>query len=198
MRLPKPDQDSAYRSRLKFMCKIRKRRSAFAFAAALFMHTFVGRAADAYHLITKLSIPGDYGWDYLTADTEGRRLYVSHDREVVVVDLDTNAIIGKIPGKSIHGIAIAREFGRGFISCNDPGSVLIFDLKNLKVLDRVVVGDDPNGIIFDRKTKRVFSADRGSKRVSRLMRLPGKSRGLSRTSVGGPSILRPTMLDTCF
>ncbi|HZT69372.1 MAG TPA: YncE family protein [Terriglobia bacterium] len=141
------------------------------------MLTFVGRAADPYHLITKLSIPGDYGWDYLTADTEGRRLYVSHDREVVVVDLDTNAIIGKIPGKSIHGIAIAREFGRGFISCSDPGSILIFDLKNLKVLDRVVVGDDPNGIIFDQKTKRVFSADRGSKRVTAIDAATGKVAG---------------------
>ena len=104
-------------------------------------------------------------------------MYVSHDREVVVLDLDTNAIVGKIPGKSIHGIAIAREFGRGFISCSDPGSVLIFDLKSLKVLDRVVVGDDPNGIIYDRKTKRVFSADRGSRRVTAIDAATGKVAG---------------------
>ena len=50
------------------------------------------------HLIKKISVPGDYGWDYLTADSDARRLYVSHDREVVVLDLDTSAVIGKIPG----------------------------------------------------------------------------------------------------
>jgi hypothetical protein len=159
----------------EIMRKTRNCWSVFAPAAALFiLLAYAGRAADSYHLITKISIPGDYGWDYLTADTEGRRLYVSHDREVVVVDLDTNAIIGKIPGKSIHGIAIAREFGRGFISCSDPGSVLIFDLKSLNVLDRVVVGEDPNGIIFDQRTKRVFSADRGSKRISAIDAATGK------------------------
>ena len=131
-------------------------------------------AADDYRLIKRIPIPGDYGWDYLTADTEGRRLYVSHDREVVVLDLDSNAVIGKIPGKSVHGIAIAREFGRGFISCSDPGSVVIFDLKTLAVVDRVPVGADPNVILFDQKTRRIFTADRGSKRVTALDPKTGK------------------------
>src|SRR6266567_2900017 len=134
-------------------------------------------AADPYHLITKIQIPGDYGWDYLTADTEGRRLYVSHDREVVVVDLDGGTIVGKIPGKSIHGIAIARDLGRGFVSCSDPGSVIIFDLKTLPILDIVTVGADPNGIIFDQKTKRVFTADRGSKRLTAIDARTGKVAG---------------------
>ena len=54
------------------------------------------------------AIPGDYGWDYLTADSEGRRLYVSHDKEVVVIDLDSGAIVGKIPGSDVHGIGCPR------------------------------------------------------------------------------------------
>jgi hypothetical protein len=135
-------------------------------------------AADPYHLIQTIPIPGDYGWDYLTADTEGRRLYVSHDREVVVLDLDAATIIGKIPGKSIHGIAIARDLGRGFISCSDPGSVIIFDLKTLATVDKVMVGEDPNGIIFDQRTKRVFTADRGSKRVTAIDGATGKVAGV--------------------
>ena len=69
-------------------------------------------AEGPYHLIKKIPVSGDYGWDYLTADSESRRLYVSHDREVVVLDLDTNAVIGKISGASVHGIAIAKDFGR--------------------------------------------------------------------------------------
>jgi DNA-binding beta-propeller fold protein YncE len=131
-------------------------------------------AAGGRHLIKKIPVPGDYGWDYLTADSEGRRLYVSHDREVVVLDLDTGTLIGKIPGKSVHGIAIAKDFGRGFISCSDPGSVVIFDLKTLAVIDRVPVGADPNVILFDQKTLRIFTADRGSKRVTALDPKTGK------------------------
>jgi hypothetical protein len=92
-------------------------------------------AEGGYHLVKKIPIAGDYGWDYLTADSEGRCLYVSHDREVVVLDLDSGLVIGKIPGKDVHGIAIARDLGRGYISCSDPGSVVIFDLKTLAVLD---------------------------------------------------------------
>lgn len=92
-------------------------------------------ADDGYRLLKKLQIPGDYGWDYLTADSDGRRLYVSHEREVVVLDIDSGAILGTIPGKSIHGIAIASALGRGFISSGVPGSVIIFDLKTLAIID---------------------------------------------------------------
>src|SRR5579864_7491158 len=55
-------------------------------------------AADAYHVIKKIPIPGDGGWDYVAADSEGRRLYVSHNTEIVVLDLDSGAIVGKISG----------------------------------------------------------------------------------------------------
>jgi hypothetical protein len=79
-------------------------------------------AAGGYRLLKRISIPGDYGWDYVTADSEGRRLYVSHDKEVVALDLDSGAMAGKIPGNDVHGIAIVRELGRGFISATDPGS----------------------------------------------------------------------------
>jgi len=131
-------------------------------------------AEGGYHLIKRIPIAGDYGWDYLTADTEGRRLYVSHDREVAVLDLDSFAVVGKIPGKSIHGIAVARDLGRGFISCSDPGSVIIFDLKTLAIVDKVTVGADPNAILFDKKTQSVFTADRGAKRVTAIDAKTGK------------------------
>jgi YVTN family beta-propeller protein len=134
-------------------------------------------AAAGYHLLKTIPIPGDYGWDYLTADSEGRRLYVSHDKEVVVIDLDSGAIVGKIPGSDVHGIAVVRDVGRGFISATDPGSVTIFDLKTLAVIDKVPVGADPNAILFDRKTRRVFTVDRGSKQVTAIDTRTGKIAG---------------------
>ena len=126
-------------------------------------------AAAAYHVIKRVPIPGDEGWDYITADTEGRRLYVPHGIEVLVLDLDSGAFVGKITGlNDAHGVAIARELGRGFVDATDPGSVTIFDLKTLATIDKIRVGDDPNGIIYDPQTKRIFTADRGSKRLSSI------------------------------
>jgi DNA-binding beta-propeller fold protein YncE len=135
-------------------------------------------AAGAYHVIKKIPIPGDGGWDYVAADSEGRRLYVSHNTEIVVLDLDSGATVGKITaGEDTHGAAIARELGRGFISASDPGSVTIFDLKTLATIGKVRVGDDPNGIIYDRKTQRIFTADRGSKRITAIDAKTGKIAG---------------------
>ena len=131
--------------------------------------------AAGYHLLEKIAVPGDYGWDYAAADTDGRRLYVGHDREVVVIDLDSGTIVGTIGGGAdMHGAAIAREYGRGFISESDPGSVVIFDLKTLKKISEVRVGKDPNLIMVDHKTGRVFTADRGDKQVTAIDAKSGK------------------------
>jgi DNA-binding beta-propeller fold protein YncE len=126
-------------------------------------------AQGGYHLIKKIPIAGDGGWDYVAADSDARRLYVSHDSEIVVLDLDSGGFVGRIAGgPNMHGAAVAPEFGRGFISVTNPGSIVIFDLKTLEKIAEVRVGDDPNGIIYDPYTKRVFSADRGSKRITAL------------------------------
>ncbi|HVZ22576.1 MAG TPA: YncE family protein [Vicinamibacterales bacterium] len=126
-------------------------------------------AADGYRVLQRIPIPGDTGWDYITADTGGRRLYVPHGIEVVVLDLDSGATVGTIEGlRGVHGVAVASDVRRGFISATDPGSVTIFDLKTLAVIQKVRVGDDPNGIVYDPSTHRVFSADRGSKRVTAI------------------------------
>jgi DNA-binding beta-propeller fold protein YncE len=144
----------------------------------LLIATSLLAAAGGYHVIMRIPIPGDSGWDYITVDTEARRLYVPHGTEVVVLDLDSAKIVGRITGqKGVHGVAIVREFGHGFISATDPGSVSMFDLKTLAVLTKERVGDDPNGIVYDPLTKRVFSADRGSKRVTAIDAKTGKIAG---------------------
>ena len=127
--------------------------------------------ASGRHLIRQIPVPGDYGWDYASADTEGRRLYLGHVKEVTVLDLDTGAVVGSVSGgTNMHGAAVARPFNRGFISQTNPesGSVVIFDLKTLARIGEVTVGKDPNLILFDRKTGRVFTADRGDSRVSAI------------------------------
>lgn len=115
-------------------------------------------ASENYHIIKKIPVPGSGSWDYLTIDEGNRRLYVSHGTQVEVLDVDSGTIVGKIantPG--VHGIAIASDVGRGFISDGQANTVTIFDLKTLKKLGDVKAGKDPDGIIYDPATHRVFA-----------------------------------------
>ena len=84
---------------------------------ALIPAAVVLAAATGYHITGEIQIGGEGGWDYLTVDSAARRLYVSHATHVVVVDLDTNKVVGDIPDSpGVHGIAIAPELGKGFVS----------------------------------------------------------------------------------
>ena len=117
----------------------------------------------AYRLINQVELPGGDGWDYLTVDAPARRVYISHATEVEVLDADTQKSVGTIgdtPG--VHGIALAPELGRGFISAGKADSVVVFDLKTLQVLSHVSTGKKPDAIIFDPATKRVFAMNGGS------------------------------------
>lgn len=97
-------------------------------------------------------------WDFQTIDEVGRRLYVSHFSEVLVVDIDRGEVVGKIPtADGVHGVAVSREFGRGFISVGHTDSVAVFDLKTLQPIMDVKVGKNPDAIVYDASTKRVFS-----------------------------------------
>jgi hypothetical protein len=80
-----------------------------------------------YHIIKKVVVPGAGGWDYVTVDDAGRRVYVSHATQVEVLNADTFELVGTIPNTpGVHGIAIASEFGRGFITAGKSDSVVIF------------------------------------------------------------------------
>jgi hypothetical protein len=90
---------------------------------------------------------------------------VSHGTEVVVLNADDYSVVGKIEGLSrCHGIAVARELGKGFITDGDskPGAtvqeVVVFDLKTLKVTGRVKTDQpDTDAIIYEPVTKHVFT-----------------------------------------
>jgi len=125
--------------------------------AVLFLS--VAFAASGYHRVQKITIGGEGGWDYLIADGGSGRVYVSHGTEVDVVDTKSSQIVGKITDlKGVHGIALAPEFGRGFISNGQAGTVTIFDLKTLsKIGQDVPAGKNPDAIIYDPGSKRVFA-----------------------------------------
>jgi DNA-binding beta-propeller fold protein YncE len=115
-------------------------------------------AGSGYHVVTTYKVGGDGGWDYLTADAAARRVYISRGTHVMVLDADSGKSVGDIadtPG--VHGIALAPELGRGFTSNGREGTVSIFDIKTLATSSKVKVGDNPDAILYDPATKRVFT-----------------------------------------
>ena len=117
-------------------------------------------AAQSPHYKIAGSIPlgGSGGWDYLSADSANRRLYVSHTGQVEVVDLDSQKPIGKISGMmGVHGIAIANDLGVGFISDGRANEVVEFTLANLEVKKKIKAGTNPDGIVYDGVSKHVFA-----------------------------------------
>jgi DNA-binding beta-propeller fold protein YncE len=116
-------------------------------------------AAGAYRLLQTIPVPGDDGWDHPTVDSVARRLYVTHGTHVVVIDIDSGEVVGKIantPG--VHFTVIDPELGRGFISNGGAARLTIFDTKTLATIGEVKsTGANPGPTVFDPATKRVFT-----------------------------------------
>jgi hypothetical protein len=139
-------------------------RSSVVAVAIAFIVAATLTAATGYHVTGEIAIGGEGGWDYLTVDSNARRLYVSHATHVVVVDIDANKVVGDIPDTpGVHGITIAPELNRGFISNGRGNNVTIFDLKTLKTTGTVATGENPDSIRYDAASGRVFTLNGRSK-----------------------------------
>ncbi len=146
-----------------------------------FLAAAAALAADSpgYHVTRKLEIGGEGGWDYLTVDSAARRLYVSHATKVVVIDADSGAVVGEIPNTDgVHGIALAPELGRGFISNGRASTITIFDLKTAKRIEDVKsTGQNPDAILYDPASRRVFAFNGRSHDATVLDAASGKVAG---------------------
>lgn len=117
-------------------------------------------ASDSHlHVIKTYKLGGEGGWDYLEVDPAAHHVFISRATHVVVIDENSGKQVADIPDTpGVHGIALAPELGRGFISNGREGSVSIFDLKTLQVISKVQdVGENPDAILYDPVTKRVFT-----------------------------------------
>jgi YVTN family beta-propeller protein len=115
------------------------------------------QSTTGYHVVKKITVGGEGGWDYITFDAQSHRLFASHGTKVVVISTDSDKVVGEIPKtEGVHGIAVANEFGRCFISNGRSSTVSIVDLKTLKLIDTVSVGKNPDAILYDSFSHRVF------------------------------------------
>jgi YVTN family beta-propeller protein len=124
-----------------------------------------------YELKQKFTLGGEGGWDYLTYDPAGKRLFISRGTRVMVVDPEKGSVIGEIPNTAgVHGIALAQDLGKGFTSNGRDNTVTVFDLKTLKETAKIKLegGENPDAIIYDPASKRVFAFNGRSKNATAI------------------------------
>lgn len=139
------------------------------FVAAILCASAVKAFAPAqYQVKQKYVLGGDGGWDYLTFDAAGKRLFVSRGTHVMVVDPYKGSVVGDIPDTpGVHGIAIAQDLGKGFTSNGRENTVTVFDLKTLKQTAKIKIdGENPDAILYDPFSKRVFTFNGRSKNAT--------------------------------
>jgi len=147
---------------------------------------FTQVAKTGYRISNRIHLEGDGGWDYLSMDDATSRLYISHSTIVQVLDVNEKKVVGTIPDtKGVHGIALARDLNKGFISNGKDTSVTIFDLKTLQVITKIkITGNNPDAILYDPFTHKVFTfngrssnstvIDANTNKVIGTIELPGK------------------------
>jgi hypothetical protein len=125
--------------------------------------------ASSYHLLKKIPLAaapggGEY-FDYITVDSDARRVYVSHGTEVVVLDADKWSVVGTIGGlQRCHGVALVKDLNKGFITDGDGEKVVIFDIKSLKVTGEVKTNQpDTDSLTYDPASKLIFTFNGDSK-----------------------------------
>src|SRR5579862_8847473 len=130
--------------------------------------------SSGYHLAKKVVLGGEGGWDYLYADAESHRVFISRGTHTMVVDSD-GKLLGDIANtQGVHGIALAPEFNRGFTSNGRANTVTIFDMKTLAVIDTVQAGTNPDAIVYDPASKRVFAMNGRSSNSTAIDAATGK------------------------
>ncbi len=112
-----------------------------------------------FKVIDKVQLGGEGGWDYLYADTLTGMLFISRGTHVQVMDMSQKTLVGDIPNTNgVHGIALAHEFGKGYISDGRDTAVTVFEVQSFKTLKVIKIkGINPDAIIYDGASKRVFT-----------------------------------------
>ena len=121
-----------------------------------------------YHVTKTFKLGGEGGWDYLTLDNSAHQLYISRATRVMVIDTNSGKPVGEVtdtPG--VHGVALVPALNKGFTSNGREGTVNIFDLTTLKTLSKVKVGENPDAILYDPASKRVFTFNGRSHEIGR-------------------------------
>ncbi|MBZ5568556.1 MAG: YncE family protein [Acidobacteriia bacterium] len=124
-------------------------------------------APPQYRVVKHIALGGDGGWDYIAVDAAARRVYASRATRMMVVDADSGKLLAEIPDTpGVHGIALAPELNKGFISAGRANQMVVVDLKTLKAIGTAPAGENPDAILYEPRSKRVFAFNGRSKNVT--------------------------------
>ena len=125
-------------------------------------------ATPSYRISKTVALGAPDDWDYLRYDSVLNRVYVSHGKTVTVVDARSGTLIGRIEGitGSSHGIASVHALGKGYTTDSEAGIAISFDLKTLKIIQRIKAEPDADAIVFDPPSGHVFAIDGDSGKVT--------------------------------
>jgi YVTN family beta-propeller protein len=124
-------------------------------------------AQQPYHVIDHWKLGGEGGWDYLLADANAHRLYVTHGPRVEVIDSQSGKPIGAITGlHGTHGVALDTSGKYGYISDGGGNAVVVFDRTSLATVATIPSGTNPDGIVFEPATQTVWAFNGRSKDVT--------------------------------
>jgi len=144
-------------------------------------------AQTGFHLIKKTVLGGEGGWDYLSVDAQGQRVYISHSTQVEIVNAATHEKVGVIPGlQGVHGVIAVPESGRGITTNGRSSTVTIFDLKTLKTIVELPTGKNPDALVYDPFSKRVFTFNHSDVTATAIDIAEGKVVGT--VDVGGTAL----------
>ncbi len=122
----------------------------------------VAATQSSYHVIKHVPLGGDGFWDYLHIDSPSRRLYIGRSDRVMVVDLDSEKLVGEISGmKGVHGVCVLPKLNKGFVTSGKDNTVRVFNLKTLKEIAQLKAGEKPDAITYDSSSKRIFVFNNG-------------------------------------
>ena len=133
-------------------------RTLIAIALCTSVSSVLAEQTSPYKITHTYLLGGDGGWDYVVPDPPNHRLFIARQTRVMVVNSDTGALIGEVPDiHGAHGTAVVERTGHGFATSGNDQSVVMFDLKTLKVLGRIPAAEDADAIIYDPASNRVFT-----------------------------------------
>lgn len=138
-----------------------------------------------YRVLDHWKVGGTGGWDYLQADPDAHRLFITHGPRVEVIDTRSGKPVGAVTGlKGTHGVVLDPNGKVGYISDGQANDVAIFDRSTLAIIATVPTGTNPDGMTWEPKTKSVWAfngrsnsvsvIDAASRSVVATTSLPGK------------------------
>ena len=162
-----------------FLCWVGVFAASILIYSPVIFHAVPQGSSSGYRVIRNILLGGEGGWDYVTVDPDAKRVYIPRSTDIMVVDEGTGKMIADITGmQGLHGVAVAPEFNRGFVTGNDPDAeIWLLDLKALKVTGKLTAPPGAKGsdsLMYDPASKRAFINTAGSNNAQAVDAASGK------------------------